>query len=76
MEKSIDLKQSVYLLCSEYPELMGILESLGFKDITKLGMLNTMGRFMTLDKGAKMKNIPMKEIEDRLIKEGFTIRKE
>ena len=31
---------------------MNILSDMGFTDITKPGMLNTVGRFMTLDKGA------------------------
>lgn len=76
MGKEIDLKDSVYQLCSNYPELIKILEDLGFKDIAKPGMLNTMGRFMTLEKGARMKQISMDSIEKKLFEEGFSIRKE
>lgn len=76
MVKYIDLTESVYQLCSQYPELMRILEELGFKDITKPGMLSTAGRFMTLDKGARMKRMDMETIEKKLQEEGFVIRKE
>lgn len=76
MDKIVDLKESVYQICSKYPELIQILEELGFKDITKPGMLNTMGRFMTLDKGARMKQINMDVIEIKLLERGFLIRKE
>ena len=51
IEKTIDLSKSVHDLCVLFPEIKGIMEELGFKDITKPGMLNTAGRFMTLPKG-------------------------
>lgn len=76
MIKYINLKESVFQLCTQYPELVNILEELGFKDITKPGMLSTAGRFMTLDKGARMKQINMETIEKKLEEEGFVIRKE
>lgn len=59
MGKPLDLNQSVYTLCTKYPDLAGALFRLGFTDITKPGMLQTAGRFMTLKKGAAMKGIDM-----------------
>ena len=50
------------------------MEELGFKDITKPGMLNTAGRFMTLSKGAAMKGINMAVIREELMKHGFSIQ--
>lgn len=76
MEKVIDITESVYQICTKYPELIKILEEIGFTDITKPGMLNTMGRFMTLDKGARMKKIEINEIQQKLLAKGFTLRKE
>lgn len=71
----IDLKESVHDLCNKHPQMIQILEELGFKDIVKPGMLNTVAKFMTLDKGAKMKNIDMEQIEKKLLDFGFEIRK-
>ncbi len=39
--KQIDLAQSVYTLSTQYPELIAILEEIGFRDITKPGMMAT-----------------------------------
>lgn len=71
--KKIDLGKSVYELCNEYPELPGILSELGFRDITKPGMLATMGRFMTIPKGATAKKIDLDMIKFTLSEHGFEI---
>lgn len=62
MAKSIDLSKTVYELVKEYPELKGIMADLGFKDILNPVRLNTIGRVMTIPKGAVMKGIDMREI--------------
>lgn len=71
--KQIDLNQSVHDLCQAYPELIDVLVELGFKDITKPGMLNTAGRIMTIKKGAQMKRIDMSEIHAKLAAAGFEV---
>lgn len=70
-EKVIRLNKSVYELCNQYPELPEILAEIGFKDITKPGMLSTVGRFMTLPKGAMAKKIDMDKIRQTLIDKGY-----
>ncbi len=50
------------------------MQELGFTDITKPGMLNTAGRFMTLPKGAAMKGISLDAIKAAFEKSGFTVR--
>ncbi len=72
--KSIDLSRSVHSLCSEYPEIASIMARLGFTDIVKPGMLATAGRFMTIPKGAAMKNIDMDKIKAALIQNGFELK--
>ncbi|HPZ52307.1 MAG TPA: DUF1858 domain-containing protein, partial [Clostridia bacterium] len=52
MEKVIDLNKTVFELCNEDPAIKDILADSGFTDITKPGMLQTAGRFMTIPKGA------------------------
>lgn len=74
MSKIIDINKTVYELCKEYPELQKILSSIGFKDITLPGMINTAGRFMTLTKGSKAKGIPLEKIKEELIQKGFEIK--
>ncbi|MBP1755946.1 MAG: hypothetical protein H6Q59_2344 [Firmicutes bacterium] len=72
-EKQIDLSKSVYELCNQYPELAQILSEIGFKDITKPGMLVSVGRFMTLPKGAIAKKIELDSIKHSLEEHGFDI---
>ncbi|NLZ83508.1 MAG: DUF1858 domain-containing protein, partial [Clostridiales bacterium] len=60
-------------LCNTYPEIKDILNSIGFIDITKPGMLNTVGKFMTIPKGATMKKLSLDTIKEALIEHGFTI---
>lgn len=74
MEKTIDLSRSIHDICGEYPEVMEIMRGLGFQDITKPGMLNTAGRFMTIQKGAAMKGVSLEKIRDEFAKNGFHIQ--
>lgn len=72
-EKQLKLSKSVYELCNEYPELPNLLATIGFKDITKPGMLSTMGRFMTIPKGAVAKKIDLNFIIQTLQENGFEV---
>ncbi|MBQ7057375.1 MAG: DUF438 domain-containing protein [Bacteroidaceae bacterium] len=71
--KKIDLNKTVFELVSEFPELTEIMVSLGFKDITKKIMLNSVGRMITIPKGAKMKGIPMENVLTALRENGFEV---
>ena len=62
MAKTLDLSKSVYDLVKEYPEVVDIMKDLGFSEITNKVMLNSVGKIMTIPKGAKMKGIPMPDI--------------
>ncbi len=73
-EKMIDLSKTVHELCNQNVDLLEVLGRIGFTDITKPGMLNTVGRFMTLPKGAKAKNIDLEYIKKELIKEGYSVK--
>ncbi|NLG82722.1 MAG: DUF1858 domain-containing protein [Bacilli bacterium] len=74
MEKTLDLTKSVKELISQYPEIADIMRELGFKDITNPVMLNTVGRFMTIPKGAKVKNISLDVIKQTFEQYGFVIK--
>ena len=66
--KKLDLRLSVYELTEQYPELIEILEKAGLTEITKKKVLSSVGRIMTLPKGARMKGISMEELEAELYK--------
>ena len=69
LDKQVDLNKSLYELCSQYPEIVQIMQEIGFKDIANPAMLNTAGRFMTIAKGAAAKEIS--DLEASLIAEGM-----
>ena len=72
-KKKLNLNNSVYELCKENPELPVLLAQLGFTDITKPGMLQTAGRFMTIPKGATLKKLNLEQIKQTLAAKGYEI---
>ena len=70
----IDLSKSVYDICKEHPDIIDIMKELGFEQITSPGMLTTAGRFMTIPKGASMKNIPMSRIKEIIKSKGYEVK--
>ena len=73
MEKILDLNKSVAALVKEFPEVSDIMFSLGFTEVKKPAMLNSVGRIMNLKKGSQMKKIPMEEIVRAFREKGFTV---
>lgn len=73
MAKKLDLNKSVFVLTQEYPELVDIMAELGFTEITKKAMRHSIGKMVTIPKGAKMKNIPMTKIVTALMEHGFEL---
>ena len=71
--KMIDLNLSVFQLCSQFPELLEVMQQLGFTDIVKPGMLQTAGRFMTIPKGAALKGIDLETVKATLREHGFDV---
>lgn len=70
--KRLDLSKTVFELTTEHPDLIDVLVELGFTDITKPGMLNTAGRFMTIPKGVAMRRRDLEEVRIDLEARGFT----
>ena len=73
MKKKIDLTKTVFELTREYPDLIEIMAGLGFTEIRKEPVLHSVGKLMTLPKGAKMKKIPWKTLAKALEEEGFIL---
>jgi len=74
MTKKIDFSKTVYELCKEDPQVIEIMKELGFEQITNPASLNTVGRFMTIPKGAAMKGIDLERIKDEFIKRGYELK--
>ena len=70
---NISGKQSIYDLVTTYPEIKEVMAGLGFKDILKPGMLQTMGKVMTIEKGARMKTISLERIREAFASSGFNL---
>lgn len=71
MAKKLDLNKTVFELAQEYPELVDIMVGLGFTEIAKKPILHSVGKMMTIPKGAKMKNISMIDVVTTLMRHGF-----
>lgn len=74
--KNINLKLSIYQLVEENLELVPIFEELGFVEVTRKNMLKSVGKVMTIPKGAKLKGIPMEEIIKKLQDNGFVVEQD
>lgn len=73
MEKIINLKESVYQLTQQYPEIIDLMSSLGFTEIGKKAIRLSVGKMMTIPKGASMKGIALEEIVKALEDNGFKV---
>lgn len=74
MEKIVDFQKTVYDICTEDPFIIEIMKELGFDQITKQGMLQTAGRVMTIEKGARMRGIELSEIAQTFVKHGYSVK--
>jgi hypothetical protein len=73
MEKVLKMEESIYEWVTRYPEVMDIMVELGFHDIAKPGMLQTVGRFMTLSKGIKLKKMDIDTVKLTFQRYGFNV---
>jgi len=73
MEKLLDINKTIYELVKNDPDIKEIMANIGFDKIVDANMLNTVGRMMTIKKGAKMKGIDLERIKDEFIKHGYKI---
>lgn len=71
--KRMNLNDTVFSICTNYPDAVEIMNELGFVDIVKPGMMQTAGRFMTILKGARMKKIDLEVIIAAFENKGFEV---
>ena len=73
-EKIVDLSQSVHDILTKYPDIKQMMVKSGFAELETPGILQTAGRFMTIPKGAKMKNIDLELIKKSIRDLGYQIK--
>lgn len=71
--RTLDMNRPVADLVRENPELAEILKELGFTEIVKPLMLNTVGRMMTIPKGADAKDISLRHVVETLREKGYVL---
>ena len=72
MEK-INGNKTVFVLIEEHPELKSVLVNLGFTPLADRKMLNTVGRMMSLNNGAKQIKIAPEKLQAGLNEAGFEL---
>ncbi len=72
MKKTIRVNQTISDIVQKYPEVIQIMQQLGFTDIVKPMMLKTAGKYMTLEKGARLKKKNIEDIKKRFEEGGFS----
>lgn len=65
--------ESVYSIISRFPEIKEIMVEIGFKDIVKAGMLQSLGRIMTIKKGCIMKKLDIDMVKKAFLEKGFNL---
>lgn len=76
MKKVISLNETIYELSRRYSDIVEILHALGFSEIVKPGMINSVGRFVTLKQGASLRKIDLDKVVAKLKQKGFTFKEE
>lgn len=64
---------SIYEITKNHPEIIDIMVSIGFQDILKPGLLQTTGRNISLEKGAKLRNIDFEVVRKAFEEKGFSL---
>ena len=74
MGKTISLSDSIYNIVTKHIEVIEVMEILGFEGMTNKKTLSTVGRIMTLAKGAKFKNVDINIVKYEFEKHGFVVK--
>ena len=74
MDKILDLSKTIYELSKEDHRIIDIMAGIGFDRITDPLMINTVGRFMTIPKGAASRGMNLDAIKAAFELEGYKIR--
>ena len=71
--KKLDSKKTIYELAQEHEDFVEIMIELGFSEISKNSILQSLGKIMTLERGAKMKKISIEKIVETFSDKGYEV---
>ena len=71
--KNISINEPVTSLVEKYPDLKNILKDIGFSEITNPLALSSVGKIVSIKKGAGIKNIGLDIIREKLQEGGFNL---
>lgn len=71
--KNISINEPVASLVKKYPDLKNILKDIGFSEITNPLALSSLGKIISIKKGAGIKNIDLDIIREKLQEGGFNL---
>lgn len=74
MDNTIDLTKPVAQVLNEHPELLRLLVDLGFKPLENPRMLNTAGKIISIQQGAKLIQVPIEYIIQELEWNGYQVK--
>ena len=69
----ISAKTTIYDLIRMNPGIEDILSDIGFTEIKKPIMLSTVGKFITIEKGCKIRNLDIKTVKSILLDHGYDL---
>lgn len=73
MDNVIDLSIPVAEVIEKQPEVLDVLVELGFKPLANPVMRNTVGRVVSIKKGAGMNSIDLNKIKQTLELNGYEV---
>lgn len=73
MGKRLDLEKTIFELCKDDPDILAIMVESGFTEIAKPLMLNTIGKLMTIPKGAVMRGILIEDVLSLFKEKGYEV---
>ncbi|MCK5761364.1 MAG: DUF1858 domain-containing protein [Candidatus Izimaplasma sp.] len=74
MKKIIYLTDSIYEIVKKHDGVIEVMESLGFEGMTNKITIGTVGKIMTLKKGAKFKKLDIQKVIEEFEKKGFIVK--
>lgn len=69
----ININETVYSLVTKYPNIKEVMVTLGFSQITNPISLQTIGKIMTLKKGAKVKQLDIASLQEAFLAHGYIL---
>ncbi|MFP4286665.1 MAG: DUF1858 domain-containing protein [Candidatus Izemoplasmataceae bacterium] len=69
--KKVNPEKTIYTLVKEDAAIIPILVACGFDKITKKGMIETVGRLMTLSQGMTLRKIDQTMVKETFLAHGY-----